>query len=240
MDRGDLDTAILSLITEVSSRVGEGYSAVLYGSAARGDWIPGRSDVNLMLVVDDPGPAALQKLTPAVKAWHAQGLTSPLVIGRSEWERAADVFPIEITDMKLAYRVLHGADPVGGVVVRPGDLRRALESELRGKLVRLRQAYIRFGELEVTLGGFATSSVPALLVLLRCSNVLLGRVPGDTPKETIAALAAELGADAEEIVEIASHRRDKEWLCPPATFARYLEAVRRAVDLVDHFQRGDR
>ena len=239
MDRGDLDTAILALITELGSRVGEGYSAVLYGSAARGDWIPGRSDVNLMLVVDDPSPAALRTLTPAVKAWHERGLTPPLVIGRSEWGRAADVFPIEITDMKLAYRVLHGADPVGGIAVRPGDLRRALESELRGKLVRLRQAYIRFGDLEVTLGGFATSSVPALLVLLRSSNVLLGRVPGETPKETISALATELGADAEAIVEIASHRRDREWLCPPATFARYLEAVRRAVDLVDHFQRGD-
>ena len=90
------------------------------------------------------------------------------------------------------------------------------------------------------LGGFATSSVPALLVLLRCTNVLLGRVPGATPQETVGVLSDDLGPDAEVIVEIATHRRDKEWQCPPATFARYLEAVRRTVDLVDHLQRGDR
>ncbi|MEO7353607.1 MAG: nucleotidyltransferase domain-containing protein, partial [Gemmatimonadales bacterium] len=216
------------------------FSAVLYGSAARGDWIAGRSDVNLLLVVEDPSPLALRKLTPAVASWHERGLTPPLIIGREEWDRAADVFPIEITDMQLAYQVLRGSDPVGGVEVAPDDLRRALETELRGKLVRLRQAYVRFGDVAVTLGGFATSSVPALLVLLRCTNVLLGRAPGETPQATVEVLAAELGADAEVMVEIAAHRRDKEWQCPPATFARYLEAVQRAVDLVDNIQRGDR
>jgi hypothetical protein len=240
MDRGELDTAIAALIAQLHEQIGAGFSAVLYGSAARGDWIAGRSDVNLMLVVDDPGPEALLKLAPAVKAWHDRGMTSPLVIGRSEWQRAVDVFPIEITDMRLAYKVLHGPDPIADVAVVPDDLRRALESELRGKLVRLRQAYIRFGALAATLGGFATASAPALLVLLRCTNVLLGRGAGQTPKETMAALAGDLGAEAEVIVEIASHRRDSEWQCPPATFARYLEVVRRAVDLVDNLQRGDR
>lgn len=240
MDRNELDQAIDKLVTQLDDATPTGFSAVLYGSAARGDWISGKSDVNLMLVVDDPSPAALRKLTPAVTTWHGRGLTPPLIIGRSEWQRAADVFPIEISDMRLAYRVLRGDDPVSQVTVMPDDLRRALESELRGKLVRLRQAYVRFGETAVTLGGFATSSVPALLVLLRCTNVLLGRVPGATPQETVGVLSDDLGPDAEVIVEIATHRRDKEWQCPPATFARYLEAVRRTVDLVDHLQRGDR
>ncbi|MES2304235.1 MAG: hypothetical protein V4558_01935 [Gemmatimonadota bacterium] len=240
MDRSELDQAITKLVKQLDDATPTAFSAVLYGSAARGDWIAGKSDVNLLLVVEDPAPEALRKLTPAVAAWHERGLTPPLIIGREEWSRAADVFPIEITDMQLAYQVLRGDDPVGGVTVEPGDLRRALESELRGKLVRLRQAYVRFGDVAVTLGGFATSSVPALLVLLRCTNVLLGRAPGETPQATVEVLAAELGADAEVMVEIAAHRRDKEWQCPPATFARYLEAVRRAVDLVDNIQRGDR
>lgn len=240
MDRSELDQAIVKLVSQLDDLTDRGFSAVLYGSAARGDWIAGRSDVNLLLVVEDPSPDALRRLTPAFASWHQRGLTPPLIIGRDEWQRAADVFPIEITDMRLAYRVLHGIDPVGDVTVEPDDLRRALESELRGKLVRLRQAYVRFGEVAVTLGGFATSSVPALLVLLRCTTVLLGRAPGETPTETIAALSADLGGDGEAIVEIAAHRRDKEWQCPPATFVRYIEAVRRGVDLVDHIQRGDR
>ena len=39
-------------LTEADKALGQGYSAVLYGSAARGDFVPGRSNINLMLVMD--------------------------------------------------------------------------------------------------------------------------------------------------------------------------------------------
>jgi hypothetical protein len=239
MDRGKLDTAIAALVHGLGGGANPP-SVVLYGSAARGDWIPWRSDVNLLLVVDDPSPAALTRLTPAVSAWHTAGFTPPLIIGRTEWDRAADVFPIEITDMRTAYQVLLGNDPVAGLSVDEGDLRRSVEAELRGTLIRLRQAYVRFSDIQKTLGGFATSSVATFLVLLRCTAVLLHREGGKEPADTVAVLAAELGEDARVVTEIAAHRREQEWNCPPEMFARYLEVVRRAVDLVDHIERGDR
>jgi len=195
--------------------------------------------VNLLVVVDDPSPAALATLTPAVTAWATAGFTPPLIIGRSEWDRAADVFPIEITDMHTAYTVLLGSDPVAVLEVDDKDLRRAVEAELRGTLIRLRQAYVRFGKVMPTLGGFATSSVATLLVLLRCTVVLLHRPAGKEPADTIAALP-ELGPDGQVVVELAAHRREHKWSCPPELFARYLEVVRRAVDLVDHIEHGDR
>ena len=201
----------------------------------------GRSDVNLLVVLDDAAPAALALLTPAVAAWHKRGLTPPLFIGRQEWSSSADVFPVEITDMRLAYRVLHGSDPVSGMSVESADLRRAIEAELRGKLVRLRQAYVRFGETMPALGGFATASVASLLVLLRSMAVLLGRDPGSNASATVTALADLLGGDATVVADIAAHRGDKEWSCPPGVFARYLDVVRRAVDAVDtHNQHGAR
>ena len=241
MDQGGVERAMDGLVAEMSRVAGPHFSAAAYGSLVRGDWLADRSDVNLMVVLDDASPAALARLTPAVASWHKKGLTPPLFIGRDEWGRAADVFPIEITDMRLAYRVLHGPDPIAGMTVDPSDLRRAIEAELRGKLVRLRQAYVRFGDTMPALGGFATSSVPSLLVLLRCTAVLLGRDPGTAPGDTVAALADLLGPDAEVIAEIAAHRREKEWKCPPGVFARYLDVVRRAVDLVDtHHQHGVR
>ena len=239
MDRGKLDTAIAALVAQLGGSTTPP-SVVLYGSAARGDWIPWRSDVNLLVVVDDPSPASLATLTPAVTAWADAGFTPPLIIGRTEWDRAADVFPIEITDMRTAYRVLLGSDPVSVLEVNDNDLRRAVEAELRATLIRLRQAYVRFGKMMPTLGGFATSSVATLLVLLRCTVVLLHRSAGKEPADTIAALADELGADRQVVVELAAHRREHKWSCPPEMFARYLEVVRRAVDLVDHIEHGDR
>lgn len=240
MDRKQLDESLDTLAKRLGELSGLNATAVLYGSAARGDWVPGRSDVNLLLLVDDVAPVALRRLTPAVTEWHTKGFAPPLIMGREEWSRSIDVFPIEITDMQLSHRILCGADPVAGMRVEPADLREAVEKELRGKLVRLRQAYVRFGDAGAILGGFALASISTYFALLRCIAVLSGRVPGGTPKETAAALGAELGADTAVAVDIAAHRGQQEWNCSPDAFVRYLELVRRTVELVDNFQLGVR
>jgi hypothetical protein len=239
MDSKMLGDALDTFTGQISALSGLNASAVLYGSAARGDWVPGRSDVNLLLLVDDTTPAALRRLTPAVTEWHSRGFAPPLIMGRTEWERSADVFPIEITDMQLSHRLLCGADPVTGVVIAPADLREAVEKELRGKLVRLRQAYVRFGDAGPILGGFALASISTYFALLRCLAVLSGRTPGRSPAETVAGAQESLRADAAVAVEIAGHRRQAEWNCTPEMFVRYLELVRRTVELVDNFQTGD-
>jgi len=239
MDRNQLDRALERLTSRLGELTGLNPCLVLYGSAARGDWVPGRSDVNVLLLVDDTSPTALRRLTPAVTEWHASGFSPPLIMGRAEWDRSADTFPIEITDMQLSHRVLCGPDPVVGMKVDPADLREAVERELRGKLVRLRQAYVRFGEAGMILGGFALASIATYFALLRCTAILYGREPGHQPKETVAALGDRLGAAGEVAVEIASHRHKQEWHCPPEMFVRYMDLVRHTVELIDTFQHGD-
>jgi hypothetical protein len=238
MDASKLDRALDGLAKSLGSLDGLAATAVLYGSAARGDWVPGKSDVNVLLLVSDASPASLRRLTPAVTEWHTQGFVPPLIMGREEWTRSADVFPIEITDMRLAHRVLCGIDPLTGMVVDPADLREAVEKELRGKLVRLRQAYVRFGDSGMILGGFALASVTTLFALFRCIAVLHGREPGRDARSTAAALRDVLGDDVQVAVEVASHRTEREWNCMPETFVRYIELVRRAVEQVDTLQNG--
>lgn len=233
-----LDRAMARLLDDLGGSNATGVAAVLYGSAARGDWDAHRSDVNLLLVIDDPAPAQLAHLTSAVRSWHEQGFTPPLLIGRAEWERAVDVFPIEVTDMQLAHRRLLGDDPVTGLVVDTEHLRRSLEAEFRAKEIRLRQAYVRFRDADPVLGGFASASASELLVLLRCTAVMLGRDPGSTVESVLAALGPELGSAAAPIAQVVAHRRDREWSCSAALFAEYLEAVRHLVELVDSPSRG--
>lgn len=234
MDRETrLESALATLVEQLEQAIQPPCSAVLYGSAARGDWDNTRSDVNLLVVVDDASPSVLELLTKAVTDWHASGFTPPLLIGRNEWSHATDVFPIELVDMQLANRLLTGPDPLVGLKVEKTDLRRALESGLRGKLMRLRQAFVRFHDAGPTLGGFGIASCSELLVLFRGTAVLLDRDPGRTADSAIDALEPELGSDHEAVREVARHRRDMEWSCPPDLFARYLDAIRKVADLVD-------
>src|SRR3989442_10849788 len=75
-----------------------------------------------------------------MRAWTRAGHTAPLILSEREWRESADAFPIEYEDMRDAHRLLAGRDPWPGIQVDRGQLRRQLEHELMGKLVRLRQA----------------------------------------------------------------------------------------------------
>ena len=47
---------------------------LLYGSAARGTHVPGRSDVNTLLICDAVDEALFARLEPAVREWGRGGL----------------------------------------------------------------------------------------------------------------------------------------------------------------------
>src|SRR5690242_5085927 len=116
-------------------------SLILYGSVARGTHVPQRSDVNTLLICDTADDALFAALAPAVREWRRAGHPAPLIFTEAEWRGSADVFAIEYEDMRAHHRVLAGRDPWSGITVEERDVRRQLEAELMGKLIRLRQAY---------------------------------------------------------------------------------------------------
>jgi hypothetical protein len=237
--RDVVDRVVGPFLSQVDSALGDGYSAVLYGSAARGDFLPGRSDLNLMLITDDLSPARLSGLGGAFAGWRKSGYEPPLVILRSEWARATDVFPIEITDMRCGYQVLRGPDPLAGLQVAPADLRSALEGEVRGKLLRLRQGYVAAAGDPGALGQLAGQSSGTILVLLRALLVLLGRTIPPEPMEVATAAAAAMGMDGEPLLNVVRHRAERGWRCSPGEFEGYLDAVARAATYLDQLQLGD-
>lgn len=234
-----VDRVVTPFLAAADAALGAGYSAVLYGSAARGDYLVGRSNINLLLVLDDPSPGRLRALAPAFAAWRKNSSEPPLLISRAEWARATDVFPIEITDMRAGYRVLRGADPLDAALVQPADLRQAMERELRGKLLRLRQGYAAAAGDEKLLGLLAAGSASTILVLLRSLLTLGGRpVPG-VPDVLAAEAAGLVGAPVAGLVTPVEHRGQRDWRCTASEFEQYMDAVARAAGYVDQLQLGD-
>jgi hypothetical protein len=234
-----VERVVTPFLAAADAALGAGYSALLYGSAARGDYLPGRSNINLMLVLDDPSPPYLRGLAPAFAAWRKSAAEPPLLISRAEWARASDVFPIEITDMRAGYQVLRGTDPLGDARVQPRDLRQALERELRGKLLRLRQGYAAAGGNGKGLGDLATGSVATILVLLRSLLTLAGRPVPASPVSLATAAAGLIGVAAGSLTTPVERRGERGWRCTPQEFEQYLHAVSRAAEYADHFQLGD-
>jgi predicted nucleotidyltransferase len=235
-----VDRVVSPFLSAADAALKDGYSAVLYGSAARGDYVPEQSDINLILVADALSPAMLRALGPALLTWQKSRSEPPLLITRAEWNRATDAFPVEITDMRTGYEVLRGADPLEGLEVSRADLRQALESEFRGKLLRLRQGYAASAGDPATLGLLARWSVATMLVLLRGLLTLLGRnVPKD-PLQLAVAGAEALGVDSEPLLHVVRHRGEAKWLCRPEHFEPYMDVPARAALFLDQLQLGDR
>lgn len=233
-----LDTAE-RLVGELDRALGPDYTAVLFGSGARGDWDERRSDINLLLLLPALDVPTLRRLGRPLAQWGEVTRTPALVFSRDEWKRVADAFPIELTDMRLAYRVLRGPDPLASFRVDPRDLRRALEHEFRGKLLRLRQAYaLGHGDGEA-LAEAARASLRSLLVLLRALLALFGKPVPASAGEVVAQAGAATGVPAAAIERLVRHRDDPAWRCPDAEFEGYLAAVEAAVAFVDHLPIGE-
>ena len=234
-----VERVVSSFLTAADGALPPGYSGVLYGSAARGDYVPGWSDINLLVVTESLTPAVLRKIGGAFAEWRAKTTEPPLLISRAEWARATDVFPLEVTDMRHAHEVLRGPDPVSALRVAPADLRSAIERELRGKLLRLRQGYaVRSGD-EAALGELAGRSASTVLVILRGLLTLQDRpVPSDSLQVAMAA-SAMIGIDGEGLLAVVRHRGQPGWRCGAAEFEAYLDAVTRAAGFVDQLKMGD-
>jgi hypothetical protein len=141
--------------------------------------------------------------------------------------------------MRLSYQVLRGPDPVQSMRVERADLRKALEREFRGKLLRLRQGYATHAPDPKALGMLALQSAATILVLLRGVLTLIGK-PVPTDGTGLASAAGQaLGFQAEHLQHVIRHRAEREWRCGATEFENYMGAVEQAARFVDQLQLGD-
>lgn len=236
----DIDGKIDRFLADLDRIWPGGYAAVLFGSAARGEYLPGWSDINVLLVADQVTSVSLRSARQALADWRTAAEAVPLLFSVVEWHRSADAYPLEIAEMRTAYRVLRGADPLAGMTVRPADLRAALEREFRGKLMRLRQGYAVFAPGSDDLTEFLRSSASSVLLLCRALLILRGDQVSQ-PAEAVIARAAEWAGFAPEAVQrVVACRADAAWRCSEEDVLGYLAAVEAAAGFVDHFQIGAR
>jgi len=208
----DPRTVAENLLREFSSTFGDELrSVVLYGSVARGDAIPGVSDVNILVLLERLTPADLARAAPLACAWVRAGNTPPLTLSWDEWAGMRDTFAIEVADMLDWREIVHGADPLHGVTrVDPADLRLHTEHELRRTMLELRARMLLSVAEPHELGRLLLSGIPSFAAYLRMVLRLSGlRAPAET--EPVIERAAELiGADGTAMLRCQEARRRVE------------------------------
>lgn len=211
-------------------------SVIVFGSAAAGDFHREFSNVNLFCVVQDSSFAALQVLAPVAKWWDKQKQPPPLFITRDEIERSADVFSIELMDMKRHHRLVFGEDVLKNLSIPESRHRIQLEYELREKLSLLRQHLLLASGKDSRMWALLTHSISSFVTLFRHTLMAQGKDPPDGKRETVQALASSIGFDASGVLRVLDVRERKAQsrsLNVTDVFARYLAAVEQVAAAVD-------
>ena len=211
-------------------------SVVLHGSVARNEAVAGVSDVNVLVLLAEAGPDELRAIAPLAREWLDSAGAPPLILTEREWARAADVFAIEVADMKDAHELLFGSDPVASLDVKRSELRLQTERELRGKLLQLREATLLAAESPTELGWLLTAALPSFTAFMRATLRLAGRdVPADT-SSVIIATAETIAADPSPFAAVWEERsrgRRIEAKIDDAIVADYYGLAERMADHVD-------
>lgn len=226
---------------ELSAAYGEALvSAVLYGSAARGEYREGISDLNVLVLLTDTRPVTLRAGSKLARAWVAERNPPPLMLSLDEWRASADVFPIELSDIRDAHRVLLGADPFSGITIRPEDLRHQCEHELKGKQIQLRERYLLSADQPAELEQLLLKSFPTFLVLFRTVLRLSGGDASRDPEAVVRRVAEHVGFDAAPLLEVNRARGGAKLdaRADSPVVVGYLDAVEAVVRYVDRLVHG--
>lgn len=215
-------------------------AVILYGSAAAGDHAGTRSDYNVLVVTNSLEPSTLDAMAPIAIRWARAGNPTPLLFTEEGLKQSADVFPIELLDMKACHRVLLGEPVLERVEVSAENLRLEIEHELRGKLILLRQQYLLTRGKPGAVLDLMIESVGAFLVLFRATLRLFQEEVPVAKRQALEALGRHLSLDTEAFMTIDDLKRgvlDKKAIDAAIWFKRYLNAVEaglRAVDAILH------
>ena len=159
-----------SFVEKLKQAYGKNFlSAILYGSAASGEFAEKYSNINLLVVLTSTSLTELSKASGLANSKRFRSI-SPIFFTEEYINSSTDVFPIEFLDMKENYRVLHGKDVLKGLTVDTRNLRFQCEQELKSRQISIKRQYLvtqSRGELEKLLFKSFTSTVHIMRNLLR-------------------------------------------------------------------------
>ncbi len=213
-------------------------SVIVYGSAAGKDFKREYSDLNVLLVANKLPLEGLKALIPVMTWWRERGHPGLVIFTREELERSADVFAIELYDMKQRHRVLEGEDIFATLKIPMTLHRIELERELRTNLLRLRQGYIADPSEDAVLN-LMLQSISSFGTLFRHVLIAIGQEPPLHRREVTTKLGELVGYDPKPFLEIYDLREGRSHaLHVEDTFRQYLFIVEQVTTWVDRKLEG--
>jgi len=211
-------------------------SIILYGSGAGKDYVPGRSDINFMIILTEEGIKDPERAFGLVKKWRKRNVAVPLFLTDNYIKTSADVFPIEYLNFKRRYVPVYGEDILKGLSFKKELIRLQAEREIKGKLLLLRESYLETAGNKRGLTNIINQSLHAFIAIF---NALLFMKDIDIPeggRSLVLAVCNAFGLENSIFMKLIHIREGK--IKPDEKelnmiFKNYLNEVHKLSKIVD-------
>jgi predicted nucleotidyltransferase len=198
---------------------------LVHGSVVRGEYRPGESDVDVILVLEKADFKELDAISNALQLARYSARIEAMILTESEIAGASDAFPLLYDEIKQRHILLTGRDPFAAVEVHDTHRRLRIEQELREAQIRLRRAVTdAFGAREA-LAGAVVRKIKQVRAPLHALLALKGiACPPDLP--TVVSKIGETYS-----IDVAPLRAARE--SPDAAHATLVTLLTKTIDDVN-------
>jgi len=211
------------------------YSMMLFGSAAGGGYIEGKSDINTIIILETVRVSDLEVIMETWRKFARKGFAIPLIFERGHVLSSLDTFPIEFSDMKQRHLVLYGADPLTGAVIEKKNLRYQCERELKSMLVNLRRGFLTTDAKRENIEALLENSLSSVLAACRGMIWMADREPHDFIVDLLNDLREIYNTDTSAIDRVWRLRKGHSGATAmlEALFEDYLSNIAELARMVD-------
>ncbi len=225
------------VVEDLKKIYGDGLqSIILYGSGARGDYVPGKSDINFLVILDENAVQDLERAHHLIPRWRKREVAVPLIMTKAFIRSSLDVYPVEFLNMKRHYQVVYGEDVLKDLVFDGKALQLQCERELKGKLMLLRTGFLDSAGKAEDLRKLMAASITAFLSVFGALLLVRGReIPKDR-RDVVPAVAETYGLDAAPFLSCIDLREGKKDLSPgdlKTLFQSYTAEIQKLIKAVD-------
>ena len=211
-------------------------SLIVYGSAAAGSYVKGKSDINLLVVLTEAGKERLDAAFDKVKYWKKRRIATPLVMTREFINNSLDSYPIEFLNMKNSHILVYGENVLENLAFQPADLRLQIERELKGKIILLTQGYLETEGAAQALRLLIRNSFTAFISIFNALLFLKQRKAPKIRRETIQEACNLFSMDTAVFELCSDIKEGKDKLASKKIiniFKKYLHEVEKISNMVD-------
>jgi hypothetical protein len=205
------------------------------GSAVTDDFEPGRSDINVMIVIEKMDFDLLDFLAALCHEMRKTRIR-PTVMTPRYIRRWQDGSPVELLDFQRGNVLVYGEDLFAALPVDRERVRLECKQQLRRRLIELSWGYLQAGASKDELTGLLERSVYGLVPLMRAIIYARGDEPPVTAGPLFDALAEFIGAAALSFKEV-YWMRSHETRLPVARvrdiLKDYYRSIESLIDVVD-------